>query len=412
MENYLKEINAVLGVVGSFVCLSDGTLAAQALPDKIDAASAETAARIATQTLNALETSGQRVAEADLLYGQGRLVLKNLRGGVLVIVCARNLNISLLNLTANVVAKKLAAELKPKPAPAEPAPKVAAPAPLPPAQTGPVSAPQIRAKPASSPVAPTPLFVELDQEMRDLIDLAQNANVRLCAINPIAVWECCPQHRALISAPQKRQFDFLCPSAQSALVIRLFEQRGYEANQRFNAFHGSRHLNFANKSRDLSADVFLDAFEMYHHLDLKTVSADNARVLPVTPLLLLHLQYVEMSDPVFRDLCVLLLEHDLSVGPEQDKIDASQLTRLCADDWGWYKTVTTNLTRLEQSAPGIIEPAEQAIVVERAKRIKNTIETAPKSLRWLTRARIGESVRWYETPITGSGPARPDLAMG
>lgn len=410
MENYLKEINAVLGVVGSFVCLSDGTLSASALPDKFDAASAELAARIATQTLNALETSGQRVAEADLVYGQGRLLLKNLRGGVLVIVCARSINIPLLNLTANVVAKKLAAELKPKPAAVEPAPKVVTPAPAP---TEPASAPQIQAaQPAPSAVEPSPLFTELNQEMLELIDLAQNGNVRLCAINPIAVWERCPRHRALISAPQKRQIEFLCQSAQSALVIRLFERRGYEANQRFNAFHGSRHLNFANKSRDLTADVYLDGYEMYHHLDLKSVSADNERVLPVTPLLLLHLQYVEMIDPILRDLCVLLLEHDLSVGTEADKIDASQITRLCADDWGWHKTVTTNLARLEQFAPGIIAPAGQAIVLERAKRIKNTIETAPKSLRWQTRARIGESVRWYETPITGSAPARPDLAMG
>ena len=119
MENYLKEINSVLGVVGSFICLSDGSIGAQALPDIFDAADVEAAAQIATQTLYALETSGQRIVETDLVYGQGRLLLKNLRGGILAIVCTRNINIPLLNLTANGIAKKLASELKPvRPVPA------------------------------------------------------------------------------------------------------------------------------------------------------------------------------------------------------------------------------------------------------------------------------------------------------
>jgi predicted regulator of Ras-like GTPase activity (Roadblock/LC7/MglB family) len=113
METYLKEINSVLGVVGSFVCLSDGSIGAKALPDEFDAASIEAAARVATQTLYALETSGQRITETDLVYGRGRLLLKSLRGGILAIICTRSINIPLLNLTANGIARKLSSELKP-----------------------------------------------------------------------------------------------------------------------------------------------------------------------------------------------------------------------------------------------------------------------------------------------------------
>lgn len=131
MENHLKEINAMLGVVGSFVCLSDSSVAAKAMPDRFDEATVETAAQVAAQTLNALETSGLRVAEVDLVYSQGRLLLKNLRGGILAIVCARNINIPLLNLTANVVAKKIAPELKPpKAGPPVAAPPVLAASPI------------------------------------------------------------------------------------------------------------------------------------------------------------------------------------------------------------------------------------------------------------------------------------------
>ncbi len=118
MENYLKEINAVLGVVGSFICLTDGRVAASALPDQFDASS---------------------VNEVDLVYDKGRLIVKNLRGGALAILCSRNVSLPLLNLTANVVVKKLTTELKP--------PKSSAPAPA----ARPVPAPA--AKPIAPPAA-------------------------------------------------------------------------------------------------------------------------------------------------------------------------------------------------------------------------------------------------------------------
>jgi predicted regulator of Ras-like GTPase activity (Roadblock/LC7/MglB family) len=401
MEDQLREINAVLGVTGSFVCQPGSTLAAVAMPDQIDRASVENAARIVIQTLSALEVSGQRVVETDLVFGQGRLLVKNLSHCVLVVACARNINLPLLNLTANRVAKKIEAKLKsPTPAKTE---QTREPEP-------PASEPKAEPVPASV-VTPTPLFVELEQEMRGLIDIAWDSNIRLCALGPIAVWECCPRHRALLSQPRARQIDFLGHAEQSALVTRLFERKGFEANQRFNAFHGNRRLVFVNAARDLTAEVFLDAFEMYHRLDVKAV-VENARVLPVTPLLLVHLQQYEMNDPVFFDLCVILLEHDLSVGLEKDKIDAAQITRLCADDWGWYKTVMLNLERVEKHAARVIKVGEQAVVLERVQRIKQSIEEAPKSLRWQTRARLGETVKWYETPVRPNTSVRPDMAFG
>ncbi len=400
MENNLKEINAVLGVIGSFVCLSDGSLAAKALPVTFDATRVEFAARVAAQTLNALETSGQRVVDADLVFGQGRVVLKNLRGGILVIVCTRNINIPLLNLTANVAAKKIAAEFKPKPAP--PAPKAAVPA-----------TPTKAA--AAFAVAPSPLFTELEQETKRLLESAKTSRVVLCAIDPLSIWQCCPQTRHLIVMPETRHLDFVCRAADGAAVSRFLERLGYQANQRFNEMYGTRRLNYVHSMRDISVDVYLDTFEMYHRLDLTATLAQQATMLPETPLALVRLQLVEMPESALSDLCALLLEHDLSVGPEKERIDASHVTRLCADDWGWYKTVTLNLDRLVTFAQAKLSPTESTTVSERVRRLKQNIDGAPKTLRWQTRARIGNGVRWYETPLTISRARpsnRPDMAMG
>jgi predicted regulator of Ras-like GTPase activity (Roadblock/LC7/MglB family) len=114
MELILREINIVVGVAGSFFCLSDGSLVATTMPASFTATQLEKSALVASQTFYALETYGQRVTEADLIYDSHRLLLKNLLCGILAILCARNINLPLLNLTINEAAKKITAELKPQ----------------------------------------------------------------------------------------------------------------------------------------------------------------------------------------------------------------------------------------------------------------------------------------------------------
>ena len=113
MEDILKDINAVIGVTGSFVCNGEGQVSASALPDLFDETILSTVGRTMAQTMAGLTTARRRkIDDIALVYDQGRLIAKNLGEGCLCILCVRNINIPLLNLTANVAAKKLAAKLK------------------------------------------------------------------------------------------------------------------------------------------------------------------------------------------------------------------------------------------------------------------------------------------------------------
>jgi len=113
MENILKDINAVVGVTGSFICDGDGQMIARALPSVFDETMLLPVGRTMSQTIAGLKTARRRKAsELDLVYRDGRLVVKNLRGGCLCILCTPTINIPLLNLTANVAARKLAERLK------------------------------------------------------------------------------------------------------------------------------------------------------------------------------------------------------------------------------------------------------------------------------------------------------------
>ncbi len=452
MQIALEEINTVLGVTGSFVCASDGTIPAQAMPPSFDTAQLSLAARIASQTLNALETSRQRVTEVDLSFGQSRLLLKNLRGGAIVILCSSSINLPLLNLTANVAAKRIAAALKPskpksqpgeapkKPTgeiraasappnefenatplspppaagtervvPAEPsAPTVRTPAPPPVPQPASASPPLDALKGDAVPT----LYAELEQEMYRLIFAAQRAGVVLRVLDPMAIWLCCPRTNRLLTRPEKKHLAFAGRSNQIAAASHMFGQAGFQPNRRLDAFYGGRRLHFAHPLRELTVEIYLDSFDMYLHLDLGSVLDQVDVYAPETFMCLLRLQLVEMPETGLRDLCALFLEHDLITGPAPDKININQIVDLCADDWGWYRAATMNLDRVTAHAPKALAPAEQTTVVERVRMLRQRIEDAPKSLRWQMRARVGDAVRWYETPMAPTSPSRPDMAFG
>ena len=108
MKSILEDIRAVVGVTGCFVCNSEGQLLASAMPDLFDENILSTVGRTMAQTVAGLATTRRRkIGDIDLVYEQGRLIAKNLGESCLCILCVRNINVPLLNLTANLAARKL-----------------------------------------------------------------------------------------------------------------------------------------------------------------------------------------------------------------------------------------------------------------------------------------------------------------
>jgi hypothetical protein len=67
-------------------------------------------------------------------------------------------------------------------------------------------------------------------------------------------------------------------------------------------------------------------------------------------------------------------------------------------DWGFCHTAEGNLAKVgelweRQPLPGAAPDAGAQV-----RAIQGAIEGAPKTRAWRMRSRIGERVRWYETP--------------
>ncbi|HSH77699.1 MAG TPA: hypothetical protein VLA19_04105, partial [Herpetosiphonaceae bacterium] len=145
-------------------------------------------------------------------------------------------------------------------------------------------------------------------------------------------------------------------------------------------------------------DVFVGNFEMCHRLPLAERLAVEPLTLPLAELLLTKLQIVKINGKDLGDLAALLLEHPVGNG-DKETINAARIAELCGKDWGLWKTIGINLHKLHSfaSSQDLPDEAKQAIKT-RADELLKVLDDAPKSLKWKTRAAIGERVQWYELP--------------
>lgn len=385
MERILQDVNAVVGVTGSFVCDGEGKVLARVLPSVFDGATLSTVTRIASQTVAGLETARRRkVTDLDLVYGDGRLVVKNLRDGCLCILCVRNINVPLLNLTANLAARKLSERIERSPK-GRGAEMVATP----------VETLLVEERPVEEV---PPLVLSLEEEARRAISLAQERKVILRTLGSVAVMIHCPS-TAYITVPfTMRELDFAIYGRQRLQVSEILESLGYEPHQRFNALQGHQRLRFFHPGKEILVHVFVDAFEMCHKLNFAHRLHLDEVTIPLADLLLSKLQVVEMNEEELREIYALVYDHELGGQADPEKIDTAFIVNLCSDDWGWYKTVAMNIERAIALAEDLLDQQEREVFLTRIGRLKQLIEGSPKSLRWQLRARVGESSRWYEVP--------------
>ena len=89
---------------------------------------------------------------------------------------------------------------------------------------------------------------------------------------------------------------------------------------------------------------------------------------------------------------------DAEVGQEDAPglINGSYIGELCADDWGLFYDVTTNLARVGEGAATFgLDDAQTARVRSGVARLIGAIDGAPKSVRWRLRARVGTRRVWH-----------------
>lgn len=180
--------------------------------------------------------------------------------------------------------------------------------------------------------------------------------------------------------------DFVAGPKDRGVVETIFAEGGYLADREFNHLHGHKRLYFEAPD-GLPIDVFMGRMDMCHDLDLRGRLRLFSPTIPPADLVLSKLQIVEFTDKDHQDTRALLGR--LEVDARDDALDTRRLQEVTCTDWGWHRTVSTNLERFA---------GEDDVAGRRARTLLDLMREWPKTRRWSARARVGTHKRWYRLP--------------
>jgi hypothetical protein len=243
-----------------------------------------------------------------------------------------------------------------------------------------------------------PILPDVVDEARRLLTAAEETGLRMRLIGGAAVRVHVQGEPHPSFVREIRDIDLVTGKGDGRRAGSFLEAQGYVPNRTFNAMHGARRLLFYDEAHGRQVDVFINSFEMCHVLPVGEHLERDPLTVPLADLLMTKLQIVNLNAKDRSDVYAILLEHDLGAS-EVERIDSARIADLCARDWGLYRTSEINFERLLAALPESgLDEASRVLIATRIEGIAAAVESAPKSVKWRARARVGERVRWYEEP--------------
>ncbi|MFI5258294.1 MAG: hypothetical protein ACHQ01_01605 [Candidatus Limnocylindrales bacterium] len=243
----------------------------------------------------------------------------------------------------------------------------------------------------------TAILPEVKAEAERLSRLAMSEGIAMRLMGGVAIWLRSESVRKPPFAREYADMDFAVSSKARAQVKAFLDREGYVPEKLFNAIHGAQRLNYAEPKGRWTMDILIDELSMSHRLDLRGRLDGLEPTLALADLVLTKLQIWEINRKDVGDVLCLLADHPL--GKDGDgEIGLDRIAAVLGADWGFCHTAERNLAKVSELWAA--EPAADARydVASQVEQMTAAIAAAPKSLAWKTRARVGERLRWYETP--------------
>ncbi len=242
------------------------------------------------------------------------------------------------------------------------------------------------------------LAKQFQEEALRVVKAGEEAGVHLRVIGALAFWHHCPQF-GYIQEKLNRVYtdiDFAGYGKQNDAIRKFFVSIGYDEDMEINAFHaeGGR-LIFNNPTNHIHVDVFMDKLDFCHPIPWKGRLEVDSPTIPLAELLLEKMQIVKINEKDIIDTIMLLMEHEIDANDE-DKINSQRVAKLCAGEWGLWRTTTMNLEKVRDYLPHLdLDDAHKQIVRTRVAELMSAMDDYPKGTRWKLRARVGDKVKWY-----------------
>jgi hypothetical protein len=239
-----------------------------------------------------------------------------------------------------------------------------------------------------------------ETEATNLVEAAREQAITLRVLGGVAFGLQCP-HYAVLHRILGRSYSDINLAAhrdQASRVASFFATLGYGEDAEINLTYASEHMIFYHPIvPGLHVDVFFDKLGFCHEVSWVGRLELDPLTLPLAELLMEKLQIVKINEKDVVDTIVLFLEHRVGDHDEQT-INVARIARLCANDWGMWRTFIMNLDKIRRMARSYdeLDSEAQERVTAQVASIKASIDREPKSLAWRLRARVGDRVKWYQ----------------
>ena len=248
---------------------------------------------------------------------------------------------------------------------------------------------------------------DMIREAWRIVDEARERGVTLRLLGGMAVRSHCTDQQ--FCARPHADIDMAGLFRQVGEITALMQEIGYRENADVRLATDYRQRQFVRPCRHVHAetgrpihdddhvDVFLDALRMDHDIPLKDRLGLDEFTIPLSDLLLTKLQVHRRTDKDVRDILALLKDNDVGYEERPGVVDATYIARRCADDWGLFHDVVTSLDVCERMAADYeLSEADRERIVLNGARLVGALDSAPKSLSWRLRARVGTRIRWHQ----------------
>ncbi len=240
------------------------------------------------------------------------------------------------------------------------------------------------------------------EEGRRLIEDAQTHGIVLRVMGPIALHYYFPAYVDLYRRMERlgervfTDIDFAAYGKHRGKLVQFFETHGYDLEKRAAMISGGTRLIFFSTNIPM-IDVFFDKLNYNHPIDYRDRLEIHPYCVSLADLMLQKLQIVQINDKDLKDAMLLLLAAPIGE-TDKDAINASYISKLFSDDWGFYYTGTTNLKKIKEATSGVKALSEEhrTTIAQKVDYFLKYIEDAPKSGKWKKRAKTGTDKPWYQ----------------
>ena len=238
---------------------------------------------------------------------------------------------------------------------------------------------------------------EFEAEADRLVRGANANGIVLRVLGALAFHHRCPGHSHLQERLKRvyTDVDFGAYGRQAREVRAYLATQGYAEDEMVYVESQGTRLVLNHPGTGLHLDVFLDSLDFCHTVDWKGRLEIDDWTIPLAEMLMQKMQIVQINEKDLIDTIMLLLEHPLT--EDDEGVNIGLVARVCAKDWGWWRTLTMNLGKVRQAAAAYdLSPDEQRRVEEQVDAALQRIEREPKSMGWKMRARVGDRKKWYQ----------------